>query len=274
MSSSDAPVDLWVTQSSWCDDARSIRHFESLCDTEELARLARYRHKGARLHALIARALCRTVLSRYEALAPEAWRFTQNEYGRPRLIEAQNPRDLRFNLSHTFGCIVMAVSRGREVGIDVEDAQRKSRTTAIAHRFFAPVEVEALKRLPIERQRQRFFTYWTLKEAYIKARGLGLAIPLAKFSFDVDTPGAIMLHTDSSLHDAPGRWRFAHAQLTERYPLSLALEVDPGSTMQMSLHQGIPGGEWRSETVALTATSGAVRWGDNLGVSAHTELTR
>ena len=273
MNGQPASVDLWVTPTEWCDDPASLTRFEAMCDQEERARLARYTHPDARLNFLVARALCRSVLSRYGVFKPEQWSFVDNAYGRPSLAGSQAMGQLRFNLSHTFGRVVLAVSRGRDVGVDIEDLQRKSRTTQIAHRFFAPSEVEALKALPREAQRERFFTYWTLKEAYIKARGMGLAIPLAKFAFDVETPGHIQLRTAPELADPPERWRFVTGELDGRYPLSVALEVSREEVARLSLRVGCPGGQWRCTHFHPTAKSGAVDCVETLGVRLNSALT-
>ena len=273
MSGQPASVDLWVTPTEWCDDPASLLRFEALCDREERARLTRYKHPDARLNFLVARALCRSVLSHYGALRPEQWSFEDNAYGRPSLAGSQASGQLRFNLSHTFGRVVIAVSRGRDVGVDIEDLERKSRTTQIAHRFFAPSEVEALKALPSAAQRERFFTYWTLKEAYIKARGMGLAIPLAKFAFDVETPGHIELSTAPELSDPPERWRFVTGELDGRYPLSVALEVQQEEPASLSLQVGCPGGQWRHTRFIPKARSGAFNCAEALGVPLNSALT-
>ncbi|MDP6945214.1 MAG: 4'-phosphopantetheinyl transferase superfamily protein, partial [Myxococcota bacterium] len=158
-------------------------------------------------------------MSRYDAIGPAGWRFVVGDHGCPSIAPEQNHGDLRFNLSHTMGLIVCAVTRGRDIGVDVEYEPRKSQTTKIADRFFAPPEVAALHRLPEAQQRERFFAYWTLKEAYIKGRGMGLAIPLKRFWFDVDTPGLIEFQNDPSLQDDPKSWSFVRLMASPDHPL-------------------------------------------------------
>src|SRR6185295_18612851 len=121
---------------------------------------------------------CRTTLSHYAAVDPTAWQFARNRRGRPEISGPLGVAPLRFNLSNTAGLIACLVTLGVDVGVDVEDTHRRGETVRIANRFFSASEVAALEALPPERQRQRFFEYWTLKESYIKARGMGLAIPL------------------------------------------------------------------------------------------------
>jgi 4'-phosphopantetheinyl transferase len=131
-------------------------------------------------------------------------------------------KPLLFNLSNTPGLAVCLVSGAREGGVDVEDTERPGEKIEIADRFFAPSEVTALRALPKEAQRDRFFDYWTLKEAYIKARGMGLAIPLDQFAFDVAGP-TIRIWIDSRLSDDAGSWEFALSSPTSRHRLAVAL---------------------------------------------------
>ena len=111
--------------------------------------------------------------------------------------------DLRFNLSHTDGLIACAVTIGREVGVDVEHIQRRL-THDVAGRFFAPREVDDLKALPEDEQQRVFFDYWTLKEAYIKARGFGLALPLGDFAFTLAPPAPPQIAFEPALRRRPG----------------------------------------------------------------------
>ncbi len=123
------------------------------------------------------------MLSRYADVAPRDWPFRIDEHGRPELAArpAGTP-DLRFNVSHTNGLVACAVTVGREVGVDVEHTGRRL-VHDVAERFFSPREVADLRACPAADQPVVFFDYWTLKESYIKARGLGLALPLRQFSF-------------------------------------------------------------------------------------------
>jgi 4'-phosphopantetheinyl transferase len=135
---------------------------------------------------------------------------------------------LRFNLSNTRGLIVCLVARDREVGVDVEDTHRHGETVAIADRFFSPSESASLNKQPLHKQRDRFFDYWTLKEAYIKARGMGLAIPLDHFSYHVENPEAIRISFEPELPDNAERWQFSLTTLGGRHRIATAIERRPG----------------------------------------------
>ena len=152
----------------------------------------------------------RTVLSNYAAVAPADWRFAEGERGKPYIDSPKGIPALHFNLSNTLGLVVCAVSLGHaSLGVDAELLERKGETVSIADHYFSPREAQALRALPAERQRERFFSYWTLKESYIKARGLGLALPLDQFSFLLDNGPDIGVLFDPQLGDYAPAWRFA-----------------------------------------------------------------
>ncbi len=161
-----------------------------------------------------------------------------NEYGRPEIQEPRRARWLSFNLSHTRGLIVCIVARERAVGIDVEARDRGGRLLEVADRFFSPDEVQALRSLPEEEQLERFFVYWTLKESYIKARGMGLAIPLSEFSFDVAS--GIRIHFDPRLRDDPERWQFTSLSHGRRHALAVSVERTRHEWVSLSVEDYVP----------------------------------
>src|SRR6185503_2215825 len=147
---------------------------------------------------------------------------------------------LRFNLSNTEGLIACLVADDREIGVDVEDLERRGETVAIADRFFSPLEVAALRAVPEERQRARFFDYWTLKEAYIKARGMGLAIPLDHFSFVIEPGAPIGIAFDPRLPDDPSTWQFAQLRPTARHVISVAVRRAGEPDLRLVVRRTIP----------------------------------
>jgi 4'-phosphopantetheinyl transferase len=189
---------------------------------DEHARAARYRHEGARQHYLLTRALVRNVLSRYADVDPSNWQFSANAYGRPEI--ANSLASLQFNVAHTKGLIVMAVTREAAIGIDVENIVEREAATNIADSFFAPTEAAALQKLDTRDQQLRFFEYWTLKESYIKARGMGLSLPLDKFSFEFPDERSVRLSVDAQLQDDSGRWHFLQARPTDEHLMAICRE--------------------------------------------------
>jgi len=132
------------------------------------------------------------------------------------------------------------VALEREVGVDVEDVDRPGETVEIADQFFSPTEVAALRAVPVAAQRYRFFQYWTLKESYIKARGMGLSIPLDQFSFQLEANQPIRITFDPRLNDDPGRWQFAQFRLTPRHLTAAAIPRGPDPDLTIQLRQTVP----------------------------------
>ncbi|MDQ3265856.1 MAG: 4'-phosphopantetheinyl transferase superfamily protein [Myxococcota bacterium] len=223
---------LYLVDPSTLLDPAVVRRSLAVLTPEEQVRHDRFRFPEHRHHYLVTRALVRTTLSRYVARGPADWRFTQNSHGRPELPEPELSW-LRFNLSNTDGLVACVVARDREVGVDVEDTQRHGNQEGVAERFFAPAEVRALHALPEAAQHRRFFEYWTLKESYIKARGLGLSIPLGKFAFNLagPVPG---LHCEDELGDRGEDWQFQQLWPTPRHAAAVAIRR--GSDAPLTLH--------------------------------------
>jgi 4'-phosphopantetheinyl transferase len=155
---------------------------------------------------LATRILVRTALSHYYPLAPEAWRYRLSHYGKPSV----DPNcGLSFNLSNSLDLVVCLIAQGSEVGVDLESYARAKDIVDLAEEVFSPLELSQLEGLPGPERPNRALSLWTLKEAFIKARGTGLSMPLKKLSFLFDGTDRIRLELDPRLCDEPGRhWRF------------------------------------------------------------------
>lgn len=196
-------IHLWITQAERITDPALLSRYRQLLTTEEQARVDRYRFEKDRHGSLVTRAFVRDLLSHYADRTPQDWRFEKGEKDKPEIIDP--PLPLRFNLSHTQGLITCAVTLDDDIGCDVEHIGRDNDILAIADRYFSPIEVRELFSLPVEQQRSRFFDYWTLKESYIKAWGLGLAIPLDDFSFHIRPGTDPLANNNIRLSFAPHR---------------------------------------------------------------------
>jgi 4'-phosphopantetheinyl transferase len=227
-------IELWFCVPEEIDDPRLIARYHQLLDEEEREKQQRFHFARHRHQYLVTRALVRGVLSRYAAVPPERWRFVRNAHGRPEPIGS--PLPLRFNLSHTDGLAVIAVGLGDDLGVDVERARVDRSQLEIADRFFSAAEVAELRALPALRQGDRFFDYWTLKESYIKARGMGLALPLDQFSFQLGSP--IRISFSPELKDDPAAWQFWLGQATAEHRFALA--VRSARHLQLSAHKLVP----------------------------------
>jgi 4'-phosphopantetheinyl transferase len=198
-----------------------------LLSEPERARWRRFVVEGARLQYLISRALVRTTLSKYAVVPARTWQFETNAYGRPYISQPPALRDLRFNLSNTAGLVACAVSNDCEIGIDVECLARNVDTHALAPSVFAPAELADFRRSEWQDRRNRFFSYWTLKESYIKARGMGLSIPLDAFWFELGHSSPLLRVTDRC-SDTPERWRFYQYAPTDEHMMALAVAAPQG----------------------------------------------
>jgi 4'-phosphopantetheinyl transferase len=230
-------IDLVHTASP--DALQRLDAYRVLMSADEHARMARFVFDRDRRAFLLTRALVRTMLSRYAPIAPADWKFIANVHGRPEILDRPaGVPDLRFNISHTDGLIACAVTIGREVGVDVEHVGRRLEHD-IASRFFAPAEVSDLHSLPDDQQRRVFFDYWTLKEAYIKARGFGLALPLGDFAFKLKPPGPPAIAFEPSLEDDPATWQFLQHWPTPQHRLALAIRRD-GHDLPVRIRDVVP----------------------------------
>ncbi|MBA2675212.1 4'-phosphopantetheinyl transferase superfamily protein [Ramlibacter sp.] len=202
-------VHVWLAFEERILEPALLAHYHALMTPEEAARQRRFVFERDRHRYLVTRALVRTVLSRYVPVAPRDWTFTENRYGKPTADNAP-ARDmaLSFNVTHTQGLVAIAVTRKAALGVDAENTEKRQAPLDVAGHFFAPDEVSALAGIGAERQHDRFFQYWTLKESYIKARGMGLSIPLDKFAFLFHTEDRLELTVHPELADVASRWHF------------------------------------------------------------------
>ena len=210
MQLSSTEVHLWCAYDEAIDAPELLDKYRGLLDRDELDRQQRFRFRRNRHQFLVTRALVRSVLAMYlPDLTPTGLSFGKNAYGKPYVTNPALRFPLEFNLSHSEKLIVLAVSNGLPIGVDVEYRLRDNKTLSIADRFFSPSEATGLRALPVAQQQERFFDLWTLKEAYIKARGQGLSIPLDKFSFRFPGPDRVAVDFDRGcIDDDPAVWRF------------------------------------------------------------------
>ncbi|MBZ9674331.1 4'-phosphopantetheinyl transferase superfamily protein [Mesorhizobium sp. ES1-1] len=180
-------------------------------------------HSQAAQHNFIAgRGLLRTVLSRYHGIEPRQWRFVANQYGRPSIDPQLGVADLHFNLSHTQGLVVCAVGPVEEIGVDVERRDRDVSVDDLAPAALAPAELLRFRLLRHSDRRDFFFTRWTLKEAYVKARGIGLSLPLKELSLDFAGVSPVISFTDA-VDDEEDRWRLWSLRPTQDHIVGLAI---------------------------------------------------
>ncbi len=238
----DTRADLWFVRPEDCADPGLLDEYRGLLDEGELDQLHRFRVEKKKHEHLVSRALVRTVLSHYAPADPRQWAFDRNPHGKPSVAfePGCSGPPLKFNLSHTDGLVVCLVARGCEVGVDVEDGSRAADFLGLARRFFATAEAAVVESLPDAERPAAFYRFWTLKEAYIKARGLGLSIPLASFAFTLrdDQPPHIAVADPGD--DDPARWQFRELRFGQRHQVAVALRRPREWPLDMVVRATIP----------------------------------
>jgi 4'-phosphopantetheinyl transferase len=200
-----------------------VQRLSCLLSFDERERAERFHFERDRNNFITTRAFLRILIGRYLRTEPSQVRFNYGSNGKPFLATAQDDA-LRFNLSHSKDFALYAVTYGREIGVDVERISERVEVNSIAERFFSAPEVAAFRALPGELKRQAFFTCWTRKEAYIKARGEGLSTPLDQFSVSLSPGEAAKLLDVQWDPKEISRWSMAELALDRRYVGAVAVE--------------------------------------------------
>lgn len=201
-----------------------IDEFQRILAPDERSRAEKFYFERDRIHYTAGRSLLRMILGRYLQAEPGQIQFHYNAYGKPALAPAHGPGPLRFNLSHSGGLALYAFANSREIGVDVEHIRTDLDHAQIAAHTFSALENALLSSLPADVQPVAFFNCWTRKEAYIKAHGLGLSLPLDQFAVSL-APGepARLLHTAGAPQEAE-RWSLQALAPGPGYAGALAAE--------------------------------------------------
>ncbi|MDE0034844.1 MAG: 4'-phosphopantetheinyl transferase superfamily protein [Deltaproteobacteria bacterium] len=215
-------VHVWRTRTEV--SAPRLAPLAALLAPDERARAGRFLYEEDRRQYTVARGVLRSILARYLEVEPAAIEFRYGAHGKPSLAESPGGRDVRFNLSHSYGWALHAFAVGREVGVDVERIRPETDIMGVARHSFSPVEVEALTSLPEGQRREAFFNCWTRKEAFIKAHGEGIALGLSRFDVTL-RPGepAALLRFEGEPAEA-ARWSMRALDAGEGYKAALAVE--------------------------------------------------
>jgi 4'-phosphopantetheinyl transferase len=218
-----------------------------LLSADEEARAGRFHFPKDRERFVACRGALRLLLGRYLSLTPEQLRFQYGASGKPALAGEGGRTGLRFNVAHSEGWALIAVTRGREVGVDLERLRGEVATQEIAARYFSPRECESLQALPGSLRAEAFFRCWTRKEAYLKATGAGLGAALGRFAVTLDpaAPAALLEHRDEP--DEVSRWSLRELPAVPGFAAALAVE-NPLRTL------------WCGEWVLTDSAERATRW--------------
>lgn len=227
-------VHVWLLPIGVGADA-VLRAGEALLPDDEREALDRLVVGEVRALRMAGRVLRRVVLSKYAAVPPEAWRFQTAPGGRPEIAGPGDLPPLRFSVTHTAGLVACAVALGRAIGLDAEAVDRRVDVDRLAARVFAPEERAALRALDEAGRRLAFFRHWTAKEAYLKARGLGLRVPLAAVRVHLAaTPPSLTF--GPPITDDPAAWQLEFDQPTARHVLAVVVRRDPDRDLVVAWH--------------------------------------
>lgn len=224
------PVEGWQPLSPrgaglWCLALADVPHdawsrWTTLLDGGERDRAARFVHERDRYQFIAAHVLLRLLLQHLAGGPARGWRFVSGIRGKPSLHPEHRLDRLAFNISHARGAVACAMTLDHAIGVDIEDVERSGRLLEIADAYFAPAELAILRAAPVAARRTVFFRLWTLKEAYIKAHGDGLSLPLDRFAFALSPPAIAF---EPPLDDDPAAWQFCSLAPTPTHILSLAI---------------------------------------------------
>jgi len=220
-------VCVYFSRPAVLEDTRRYSQMMSTLSDDEVRRAGRFHFEHDRRLFVASRALVRRALSRYLNVEPAAWRFETNSYGQPHIVSPVEGKMLRFSASHTDGLVMCVVANNRDVGGDVE--RLRACPLDVVDCFFAPVEAKAIWALSGKERLERFLTYWTLKESYVKARGLGFSIPPNRFAFHLNDYPFPRIEIDPALDRRASGWRFYFLRptLTHRASLCVYLPDQP-----------------------------------------------
>jgi 4'-phosphopantetheinyl transferase len=224
-------VDIWRVRVNLSERAR--KGLESMLSTEEAERAARFHFPADRDRYITAHGCLRDILARYLRGEPAQLSFVAGTHGKPSLATEEA---IDFNLSHSNDYALIAIARGRRVGIDVERMRKGISSFVIAQQYFSKAEVAELQALPIDEREVAFFTCWTRKEAYIKAQGLGLSLPLESFDVSLSPDEPAILRATRPDFDEASRWILYSLEVDPGYKAAMAVEINPPQDPDLDIH--------------------------------------
>jgi 4'-phosphopantetheinyl transferase len=212
----------------------------TLLNAAECERADRFQRDEDRATFEIAHALVRQSLARYADVPARAWTFDTNRWGRPEVSGPPGAPRLAFSLSHTRGLVACAVTDGAACGVDVENLARRGDPLRIAARVLSASERADLEARPAEQRRRRLLEYWTLKEAYLKARGTGMSVAMRDLSFAIAGGAARLEAVEPQASAGPEAWSFVCARPSAEHLLAIALGPPDGPSRTVRVREGLP----------------------------------
>ena len=211
-------VDIWRASPSLHKNA--LEQLESTLSVDEIERASRFHFQADRDRFILAHGCLRDVLARYLHCEPRQLSFSTDNYGKPALAD----NSLEFNIAHSGDFVLVAIARGRKVGVDVERMRQGISSLVIARQYFSKSEVTELEALPLEQKELAFFNCWTRKEAYIKAQGFGLSLPLESFDVSLTPNEPAILRATRPDPEEAARWSLQSLEMDARHAAAVAAE--------------------------------------------------
>jgi 4'-phosphopantetheinyl transferase len=216
---SESEVHLWKSRIADYEADAELFYSGSL-PTDEKEKADNIRSQENRKAYIISRGILRTILSEYLKVEPGDIVFEYNEHGKPSIADGLNPRNVRFNLSHSNDLILYAVAKNKEVGVDIEYMREISKAGRIVERFFSPEQRDFYNSQSESTKKTAFFRLWTRREAYGKAMGRGFSVPAA----DCGIP---LMRNDgepASVHVVSGKWSIYDLEQDDNYVSAVTVE--------------------------------------------------
>ena len=215
---------LWTVSTEQAD-AKIACRLQVVLSKDEQEEGRRFHHARDRHQFIITRALVRLVLSHHFPVPANDWRFGRDHNRKPFITSPRGAPAVQFSLSHTDGLIACLITLSAQAAVDVERIEYSEDLPLVARQVLSPAELRALNNLSGRDWTARFFDFWTLKEAYAKARGMGLGLRLSDIQFELGTK-EILAHFDSSIGDDASAWVFWNRQLPSKHTISVATKKD------------------------------------------------
>jgi len=230
-------LEVWYTSCADIDEETFHRAETQILVREERERMYRYRQPSDRRLYLAARLLLRSMLEAFTGVAAKDWRFRFNEHGKPETEEGFPP--VHFNISHSKDLAICVMHPGQEVGVDVEPIDRQI-DSGTASSVLIEREWESYSESPEEQRSEVFIKYWVLKEAYIKATGRGLFMPLTDFFFEFDNAGNPQLNSRLTEGEEAEDWSFFEFQPAGGYAAAAAIRNHSSQVVDLNVRRFRP----------------------------------
>lgn len=211
-------VDVWRIHLNL--ELDSVKSFESTLSEDEFQRASNFHFDKDRDRYIIAHFSLRNILGRYLGTEPAQLEFSIDQHGKPSLLKHK----LEFNLSHSGSFALVAVTLNRIIGVDVERMREGISSLSIARQYFSPAEIVELETVPADQKETAFFACWTRKEAFIKAKGLGLSLPLDSFDVSLTPDEPAILRAVRPQPQEAARWTLLSLDVAPRHAGAVAVE--------------------------------------------------